>query len=139
MIYTTRKLRPVDPVDVLLKEFFHPEGHSIKSDLAFHPTVNVLESEKHFRLEIAAPGLKKEDFRVEVEEGHLHVALERRTDLADGEKVHRGEFMSYHFERTYPLGDRINADEIEAAYEAGLLRITLPKTEKARPKTIPVG
>ncbi len=139
MIYTTRKLRPVDPVDALLKDYFRPVNHGIKSNLAFRPTVNILESDKHFRLEIAAPGLKKEDFRVEVEEGHLHVALERRTDLAEGEKVHRGEFMSYRFERTFPLGDRINADEIEAAYEAGLLQITLPKTEKAQPKTITVA
>jgi HSP20 family protein len=139
MIYTTRKLSPVDPVDALIREYFHPANNSIKSNYTFRPKVNILESDKYFRLEIAAPGLNKEDFRVEVEDGHLHIALERRTDLAEGEKVHRGEFMSYRFERTFPLGDRINADSIEAAYEAGLLKITLPKTEKARPRTIDVG
>ena len=93
--------------------------------------VNVLESENAFELHVAAPGLQKSDFKLEAKEGMLHVYAERASEpLPEGVKVRSKEFDFGKFHRTYRLDEHIDATQITARYENGVLVITLPKREK---------
>ena len=100
--------------------------------------VNVLELDSKFELEVAAPGLKKEDFELNVEKDVLSIAAERSRDEKEGVKVLRNEFGNYNFKRSFQLADTIDADNIKASYKNGVLQVTLPKKEKEAPKVVAV-
>jgi HSP20 family protein len=97
------------------------------------PAVNVLENEKAFEVEMAAPGLSKKDFNVTVENGVLTISCEKETEQDEKKKNYtRREYSYTHFSRSFTLPDNVKGDDISAKYENGILRITLPKTEEAR-------
>ena len=100
--------------------------------------VNVLELDSKFELEVAAPGLKKEDFELNVEKDVLSISAERSRDEKEGVKVLRNEFGDYNFKRSFQLADTIDADNIKASYKNGVLQVTLPKKEKEAPKVVTV-
>ncbi|CCH54433.1 heat shock protein Hsp20 [Fibrisoma limi BUZ 3] len=101
------------------------------------PAVNVKEDETAFHLELAAPGLKKEDVKVNVENNRLTIAYkhEEQTDETT-EKFTRKEFGYTAFERSFRLPKNVNADQIQAAYTDGILKIDLPKVEVKDEKTV---
>lgn len=99
------------------------------------PAVNIIENLPNFVIEIAAPGLKKENFSIEMEEEHLKVSSKKEekqenNDSAETSKFVKREFDFNGFERVFKLPENIEFDSIEANYENGVLRITLPKKEK---------
>lgn len=95
-----------------------------------HPSVNVIENETSFKLEVAAPGLAKEDFKVHVEDNLLTVSAEKKVENEEKtEKFLRREFGYTSFKRTFTLPDNVNAEEVKAAYENGVLFINIPKME----------
>lgn len=102
------------------------------------PAVNITEDGKFFKMELAAPGMKKEDFKVEVDKGVLTVHAEAKMEKKEEDKNYtRQEFSYRSFERCFRLPDNVNADNIEAHYENGILELKLPKlkeekVEKAR-------
>jgi HSP20 family protein len=102
------------------------------------PSMNVLEREDAWVLELAAPGLEKEDFELEVAEGRLHIRAKK--DMAPGEQETflRREFGGYDFEKTFRLSEKVEAEGISASYEAGILRLTLPKAENAKPRKVDI-
>lgn len=105
----------------------------IGSDYAVsQPSVNITEHENHFLMELAAPGLEKTDFALQVENDHLIVSAEKKTEKEESEKgkFTRREFNYNAFKRSFFLDDQINREGISAAYENGVLRITLPKKEE---------
>lgn len=95
------------------------------------PAINVTESNKEYKVELAAPGTKKEDFDVQInDEGNLHIKLESKTDKKDEDKnTHylRREFSYTKFEQTLILPDDVEKDKIAARVEDGVLTIDLPK------------
>ena len=98
------------------------------------PAINVIENDKEYEVELAAPGLTKEDFKVHVdEENNLHVEMERKSEnKAD---KHRGRYLrrefSYEkFQQTLLLPDDVDAEKIEAKVEHGVLTVLLPKIQK---------
>lgn len=100
------------------------------------PAVNVKESDKAFTMEVAAPGLKKEFCKVNINnEGNLVVKIENKTEHEDksckeeGEKFHyvRREFAYTNYEQTYILPDEVDKEHISAKVEGGILSIELPK------------
>ena len=98
------------------------------------PAINVIENEKEYEVELAAPGLTKDDFRVHVdEENNLHIELEKKAENKS-EKRHgrylRREFSYEKFQQTLLLPDDVDADRIEAKVENGVLNVLLPKIEK---------
>lgn len=101
---------------------------------AFKPAVNVIEREEDFVLQIAAPGLQKSDFEIELDKGLLTVKAKREWNAAEGETIKRQEFGNYHFERSFRLGKLIDMEQVDAAYEQGVLRIALAKKEEAKPR-----
>ncbi|MBR3726603.1 MAG: Hsp20/alpha crystallin family protein [Prevotella sp.] len=102
------------------------------------PAINVIETPEEYTVELAAPGLKKEDFSVNInEEGNLVVKMEKKQEQTqEDKKAHylRREFNYTKFEQTLLLPDDVEKAKIAARVEYGVLTVTLPKTEQARTK-----
>jgi HSP20 family protein len=102
------------------------------------PAINVLESEKSYTVEVAAPGMKKEDFSVNINgEGNLIVKMERKEEQNENNKnAHylRREFSYAKYEQTLILPDDVEKHKISAKMDNGVLYIELPKTEPAAQK-----
>ena len=98
------------------------------------PSVNVVETENSYRVEVAAPGLEKKDFEVSIDNGFLNISArkEHEEEVQDGDKYMRREFNFTSFTRSFQLPDTVQADDIAANYENGVLKITLPKKEEAK-------
>ncbi|HQV77127.1 MAG TPA: Hsp20/alpha crystallin family protein [Chitinophagales bacterium] len=116
--------------DFFSKEFgFAPAAFSKTT-----PAVNVREEEKQFLVEVAAPGLQKEHFKIEVNDGILSISAEQKTektDESDGTTFTRKEFSYTSFKRSFTLdAEALDVDNIAAKYENGILAISIPKKEK---------
>lgn len=101
------------------------------------PAVNVKETEDEYQIEVAAPGLKKEDFKLSYENGRLVISSEQKEENNQEEngKVTRREFSYRSFQRSFSAPENIvNADKIGARYTDGILYVTLPKREEVKPK-----
>jgi HSP20 family protein len=97
------------------------------------PAVNIREEEKEFMIEVAAPGLKKSDFKITMEKNMLTIASEvEKTSEEKKENYSRKEFSYSSFSRSFRVSDDIQTDEIKANYEDGILHILLPKKEEAK-------
>lgn len=94
------------------------------------PAVNVAETEKEFKVEVAAPGMKKDDFKVEVKEGVLYISAEAKTEKEEKEDNYmRKEFSYSSFKRSFYLPENVKDDAIVANYKDGILYLTLPKVK----------
>lgn len=101
------------------------------------PAVNVKENDNEYLIEVAAPGLKRGDFKVNYDNGRLTISSEKRVEHEekDGEKVTRREFSYQSFQRSFTIPETtVAVDKITAKYEDGILHITLPKREEVKPK-----
>ncbi|WP_129751764.1 Hsp20/alpha crystallin family protein [Flavobacterium beibuense] len=98
--------------------------------------VNIKETENNFLVELMAPGLKKEDFNVELNNDLLTISSEVKTEKTEGEegKFTRKEFSFSSFKRSFTLPETVNQEAITASYDNGILKLTLPKKEEALPK-----
>lgn len=97
------------------------------------PAVNVVQTEKGFRIELAAPGFKKEDFSLSVENRTLKIKGEHKAETEDKtEKFTRREFRFGSFERKFNLPENTNEESIEAKYEEGILSITVSRNEETK-------
>jgi len=98
------------------------------------PAVNIKESDDHFMIEVAAPGMKKEDFSINYDNGRLTISSEKEAENVD-ENYNRREFSYQSFCRSFKVADNvIDNQKIKAKYEDGILCITLPKREEIKPK-----
>lgn len=92
------------------------------------PAVNVKETEKGFDIELAAPGLSKNDFKITVDNRVLTISSEKREEKEQKEKEYtRKEFSYSSFSRSFALPENVNEDGIKATYENGLLNVSLLK------------
>ena len=98
------------------------------------PAVNVREDNDNFYVEVAAPGMKKEDFNVELDGTTLTIRSERKDEREEeGERYNRREFSYQSFQRVFELPAHVvDAEHIEARYEHGMLHLTIPKKEEAK-------
>jgi HSP20 family protein len=105
----------------------------------FAPRVNIAETEKVYEISLELPGVKPEDFAVEVKDGHLWISGHRKEETREeGKTYHRVESQYGEFHRAIPLDESIDADKIEATYKDGVLHLTIPKEESAQPRRIEV-
>lgn len=102
------------------------------------PAVNIRETNDNFEVEVAAPGMKKEDFKVQLEGNTLTISSETQQETTDentDQKYTRREFSYQSFQRTFVLPKEVvDEDRIEARYDSGLLKLTIPKREEAKKK-----
>ena len=102
------------------------------------PAINVLENEHSYEIEVAAPGMKKEDFKVHIDEnGNLAIEMEKKVDEKDEKRnghYLRREFSYSKFQQTMVLPDDVERDKISAKVENGVLNVIIPKVEKTKPE-----
>ncbi len=107
-----------------------------------YPKVNIHETKDAFLLELNAPGLNKEDIKVNAENGLLTISFEKKEEVEnENVKTIKREFSYNSFSRSFSLDDKIDSEAIQAKYENGVLKLNLPKKEdiKTAPKTITIG
>lgn len=101
------------------------------------PSVNIKENNDNFIIEVAAPGLEKSDFSIEVNQGTLKISSEKRGENEVREESYsRREFSYQSFCRSFSLPLTVESDKIEAKYDRGILLVTIPKREEAKPKPV---
>ncbi|HEX3857777.1 MAG TPA: Hsp20/alpha crystallin family protein [Verrucomicrobiae bacterium] len=116
-------------------------GRLFESPLrAWAPTLDVHEDKDNFVIRAELPGLKREDIDVSLQDGALVISGERKVEKAEeGTEVHRQERYYGKFQRALTLSEPVAADKVKADYKDGILTVTLPKTEEAKPKKIDVS
>jgi HSP20 family protein len=103
------------------------------------PAVDVYEDKDSLQVKAELAGLKKEDIEISLHDGYLTLSGERKHEQKqDSGEVHRSERWVGRFRRTISLPCRVEADKIKATYNEGVLTVTLPKAEEAKPKQIPI-
>jgi HSP20 family protein len=131
------KYNPILPKSVssLFDDMFNRSlGDFVGGDFFIsQPSINVVETKENYRIEVAAPGLEKEDFTVNVDNGFLNISVkkEEKEEVKEGSYMRR-EFNFSSFTRSFELPASIAADDVGAHYENGILIITLPKKEEAK-------
>jgi HSP20 family protein len=99
------------------------------------PATNVVENEKEFEIEIATPGMEKEDIRINVENNVLTISSEKEVKKEEKDKNYtRREFSYGSFCRSFTLPKNIDIEHINACYEKGILKVALPKKEEEKTK-----
>lgn len=102
------------------------------------PAVNVMETNDDFRIEVAAPGMKRNDFKVELDNNVLTISSERQDNAEEKDSngnYSRREFSYQSFQRSFSLPEnKVLGDKISARYVDGILYVTVPKSEEAKVK-----
>jgi HSP20 family protein len=117
----------VQIVDDLLTNTFHDYsgGQLFKHNT---PALNVLDLDNEIRLEVAAPGLEKSDFKISIENNYLVISADKKLEKTENKDNYtRKEFSFQSFKRMYELPDNTNGENISAKYENGILNISIPK------------
>ena len=114
--------------------------HLFESPLrSWAPALDVHEDKDNFVVRTELPGLKRDDIDVSLQDGALIISGERKAEtVQEGVEVHRRERYYGKFQRALSLPEPVAADKIKAEYQDGVLTVTLPKTEAAKPKKIDV-
>lgn len=122
--------------DRMFDDFFKDITTTVGNDnlVKSRPAVNIIETKDGFSLEVAAPGLNKEDFNISVEKNTLTINANKEANIEEGNKYRRREFNYLSFQRTFHLPNTIDANAITAKYENGILHLTLSKKEEAKEK-----
>jgi len=112
-------------------------GGSVAS--AWLPACDVIEDKDHLKIALELPGVRPEDVKVSVENNVLTIRGEKREESEDrGQRWHRYERSYGAFERTFTLPSTVDADHVQATASDGVLTLVLPKSERAKPREIPV-
>jgi HSP20 family protein len=99
------------------------------------PAVNIIENEDNFEVDVAAPGLKKDDFKIKIENDTLTMSSEKEDSREDkDEHFMRREFSYSKFCRSFTLPDTVDTEHIKASHQDGILHISIPKKEEAKIK-----
>ena len=103
------------------------------------PLVDITEDEKEYLIKAQLPEVKKDDMKVSVQDGILTIAGERRSEKEEkNKKFHRVEWAYGSFSRSFTLPEDADADKVAGDFKDGVLKVHVPKSEKAKPKKIEV-
>jgi HSP20 family protein len=103
------------------------------------PALDLYESGDHFVAVVELPGMRKEDIDISLHDGALTISGERKRESNNGETAQRTERYVGTFRRSITLPTRVDAGKVSATYQDGILKVTLPKAEEAKPKQIKVS
>jgi len=102
------------------------------------PALDLYQNNDNIIAVVELPGMRKEDIEISLHEGALTIAGERKSESSNGEKAERTERYIGKFRRSITLPTRVDANKVSATYRDGILTVTLPKAEEAKPKQIQV-
>ena len=134
------KKNPLFPAffdDFFTKDFFDWNDKNFTRLGSTLPSVNLIENDQNFRIELAAPGMKKDDFKIELQNGILTIAAEKKEEKEEKDKEGnylRREFRYSSFKRSFNMPDSIKEDDIKARYNDGILTIDLAKVAEKMEK-----
>lgn len=140
LVKTNGNLFPAIPSllnDFFTDDWFDSSLANWKSSGTTLPAVNVRETNDEFKIEVAAPGMKRDDFKVELDNHVLTISSQREENREEKEKegYTRREFSYQSFQRSFTLPqNKVEGEKIAARYQDGILEITVPKKEEARVK-----
>ena len=120
--------------DFFTKELFDFNNAGFAQSGITQPSVNVKDMNDGFEIQVAAPGMKKEDFTVNLDRNVLTISSEKQTQNEEKDEdgnFSRREFNYSSFRRSFTLPEAVEQEKIEATYEDGLLKITVPKKEQS--------
>jgi HSP20 family protein len=118
--------------DYFGKDLFFNNGFKSTRSI---PAVNVIENAEAYEVEMAAPGMEKKDFKVEIDNQILTISYHKEESQKDDETNYtKREFHYVSFERSFTLPKTVESDKIKAKYNDGILRLTMPKKEEAKLK-----
>ncbi|MCS7188641.1 MAG: Hsp20/alpha crystallin family protein [Bacteroidia bacterium] len=119
-------------IQEMIERMFNETASNFTRLETFVPRVDIVETEKEYEIHVAAPGMKKEDFKVELSEGRLTVSGERKFFREEGDKrtYHRMETQYGSFTRSFIIPEDVKIEAITAEYKDGILVLSLPKDEK---------
>ena len=131
--------RPVLGLTSTFNDFFEPWNEWFQDGMLGKsltlPNVNISEDKTNYNLELAAPGLHKKDFKIDVNGNMLTISAQKEENKEENEeKYTRKEYNYSSFSRSFTLPDEVQLDKIEATYDGGILKLALPKNEKATMK-----
>jgi len=135
-IRTLSTRKPVFGLTPAFGDFFSPLNEWFNDD-AFSksltmPNVNISEDKSSYNLEVAAPGLHKKDFKIDVNGNVLTISGEKEENKEEKKETYsRKEYNYSSFSRSFTLPEEVEHDKIEATYDGGILKLSLPKNEKA--------
>ena len=129
-IIRTRHFKPMFASDFFNEGFDSP----VYGSWSGKPAVNIREEEKKFEIEVALPGLKKEDVKIEIEKDMLMISSERKSENEESSNGYtRREFGYNSFCRNFSIPENVDTEKISASFKNGILNVELPKT-KEEPK-----
>jgi HSP20 family protein len=132
-------LRNLNNLPSLVEEFFSrdfPYNWSSNWATVSTPAVNIIENNNEYRIEVAAPSLKKGDFKINLENDMLTISANKEESKEDkNESFTRREFSYSSFSRSFTLPETVNGEKISAEYKDGILTISVPKLEVTKAKT----
>lgn len=123
--------------DFFNREFFDWGESNFSNTGTTIPAVNIRETKEDFEVEMAAPGMKKDDFKIELDGNLLTISSEatKQAGENDDERYSRREFSYLSFQRSFTLPKEVvDAEKINARYDNGVLRLQIPKKEEAKQK-----
>lgn len=135
------RYNPMRDIDELFERFNRPfrgeDGLQPMTRSDWMPSVDIDETDDEFLIKVEVPEVRKEDIKVEVNNGMLTISGERREEKSD-KKRHRVERYYGSFARSFSLPDNVNEDEISAEQKEGMLYLHLKKAEQAKPKNLEI-
>ena len=129
-----------DEIDRLFEAPFSEFGRMPSLFSGWTPAIDLIENKDNVVVKVELPGMKKEDIEVTLHEGTLNIAGERKSEKkVEDTGLYRSERFFGRFQRAITLPAPVAGDKVKADYKDGILTVTLPKTEEARPKQIDVS
>ncbi|HAO47337.1 MAG TPA: heat-shock protein Hsp20 [Chitinophagaceae bacterium] len=138
---TKTLIRTGDLMPTVFNDFLKPwnnwfdtnNGGSLWGNVLTVPAVNIVEHKDEFKISLAVPGMKKEDFKIDVEGDMLTISAETKEEKEEKEKKYtRKEYSYSSFSRSFTLPMGTRSDKIDARYEDGVLKLMIPKTEETK-------
>jgi HSP20 family protein len=131
--------RSAERTPALFDDFFRPwnewfnNGGNLWGPVLSVPAVNITENKDNYEVSLAAPGMKKDDFKIDVDGNMLTVSAEKEeTKEEKDKKFTKREYNYSSFSRSFTLPEEVNQEKIEARYEEGVLKLMLPRKEEAK-------
>lgn len=128
------------PSSLLDRDFFDIESSMLPARLGVNiPSVNIRETPKEYVLEVAAPGLERKDFNIEVDNRTLTISAEkeeRKEEKKEEDGYSRKEYSFNSFTRSFTLPDDVKDSDIDAKYDNGILKVTVPKAKETAAKAV---
>jgi len=129
-----------DEMNRLFNAYFTRSSDQEGKSLVWHPFVDIFETDNEIKVVAEVPGMNKEDIKVSIQDNVLTISGVKKQEADDTSKnYHRIERAWGTFERSFSLPMAVRVDKVNAAYKDGILTITLPKSEEAKPKEIDVS